>query len=181
MTATTTDKASDGEVVIEFADRLHEGPPVSTEHQHAIGRIDQHHALCERGGENEQRAEHAGRLAALLALYDDPDTTQVPLVVMQAGIELAKHYANEVLRIHGGAAISPDLRLAQRLLSWLKAQANTTVHLAMMYQRGPAALRDASTARRIVKILEEHGEVERLPPGEEIDGAPRKEAWRLRP
>jgi hypothetical protein len=100
---------------------------------------------------------------------------------MRAGIALAMHYANEMLRLHDGAAVAPDLRLAQRLLTWLQPSGSAPVHLATIYQWGPKALRDASTARKIVKILEEHGQVARLPPGTEIDGAPRKEAWRLRP
>jgi hypothetical protein len=126
-------------------------------------------------------AEHAGRLAGVLTVYNDPDAMEVPLFAMQSGITLATFYANEMLRLHGGAAIAPELRLAQRLLMWWQMQPMDAVHLALIYQRGPAALRDAKTARRCVEILEEHGFVERLIPGIIIEGAPRKEAWRLRP
>lgn len=126
-------------------------------------------------------AEHAGRLAAVLTLYYDPDAMEVSLIAMQSGVELATHYANEMLRLHGGASVSPDLRLAQRLLNWWQEQPSTMLHLATIYQRGPTALRDAKAARKAVEILEEHGWIERVIPGTIIDGAPRKESWRLLP
>src|SRR5665213_97724 len=126
-------------------------------------------------------AEHAGRLAAVLTMYFDPDAMEVPLVAMESGIALAKHYAYEMLRLHGGASVTPELRSAQRLLVWWQSLPSPVVYLALIYQRGPATMRDAKTARKAVEILEEHGWVERIAPGSEIDGAPRKEAWRLRP
>lgn len=126
-------------------------------------------------------AEHAGRLAAVLTLYHNPDAMEVSLVAMQSGIALATHYAAEMLRLHGGASVSPDLRLAQRLLTWWQEQPSATLHLAMIYQRGPSALRDAKAARKAVEILGEHGWIEPIAPGLVIDGAPRKEAWRLIP
>jgi hypothetical protein len=106
---------------------------------------------------------------------------EVSLTAMQSGIALATHYANEMLRLHGGASVTPELRLAQRLLTWWQAQLSPLVYLALIYQRGPGAMRDAKTARKAVEILEEHGWIERMAPGTVIDGAPRKEAWRLLP
>ena len=126
-------------------------------------------------------AEHAGRLAAVLTVYDNPDAMEVPLIAMQSGVILATHYANEMIRLHGGASVAPELRSAQRLLTWWQTQPFPSLHLAAVYQRGPTAVRDAKTARKSVEILKEHGWVERLPAGTEIEGAPRKEAWRLTP
>jgi len=126
-------------------------------------------------------AEHAGRLAAVLTLYYDPDAMEVSLVAMQSGVALATHYAHEMLRLHGGASVSPDLRLAERLLNWWREQPSATLHLASIYQRGPAAMRDAKAARKAVETLQEHGWIERIAPGTIVEGAPRKEAWRLLP
>lgn len=126
-------------------------------------------------------AEHAGRLAAVLAVYDDPDAMEVPLPAMIGGIALAQHYGAEMMRLAGAASIAPDLRLAARLLAWWQEQRGKPLHLAAIYQHGPNALRDAATARRIVLLLEDHGYAEPLPPGTEIDGKPRKEAWELVP
>jgi hypothetical protein len=124
-------------------------------------------------------AEHAGRLAAVLAVYADPDAMEVTGEAMAGGIALAQHYAAELLRLQGTAGISPDLRLAQRLLAWWQARRDPALHLAAVYQRGLNALGDAATARRIVGILEDHGWAVRLPAGAEVEGAPRREAWTL--
>ncbi len=46
-------------------------------------------------------AEHAGRLAAVLAIYADPDAMEVSAEMMACGIALAHHYAAELLRLQG--------------------------------------------------------------------------------
>ena len=125
--------------------------------------------------------EHAGRLAAVLTVYADPDAIEVPAAMMACGITLAQHYAAEMLRLQGASTVSPDLRLAARLLAWWQARPDPRCHAAAIYQRGPSAVRDNSTARRIVGILEEHGFVRRLPAGTELDDGPRRDAWELLP
>lgn len=126
-------------------------------------------------------AEHAGRLAAVLTVYADPDAMEVPPEMMVHGIMLAKYYAAEMLRLQGASTVTPDLRLAARLLAWWQARPDRRCHLAAIYQRGLNALGNAATACRIVGILVEHGWVERLPPRTELDGAPRRDAWELLP
>jgi hypothetical protein len=126
-------------------------------------------------------AEHAGRLAAALAAYNDPDCIEVDRDAMACGVELAQHYAAEMLRLHNVGSVDPDLRLAQKLLEWWQAQSTPMVYLAAIYQRGPNALRDAATARRIVRILEEHVWIIRLPKGTVVDGTPRNDVWELVP
>ena len=126
-------------------------------------------------------AEHAGRLAAVLAAYAAPDALHVHAEHMACGIALAQYYGGEMLRLAGGASVPPDLRLAARLLAWRQDRPDPRCHLAMIYQRGLNAIRDASVARRIVGILEEHGWVRRLAPGTEIEGKQRKDAWELVP
>ncbi len=124
-------------------------------------------------------AEHAGRIAAVLAAYADPDAMEVGADSMACGIELAQHYANEMLRLQGAGTVSPDLRLAAKLLAWWEARRDPRCHLAAIYQRGLNAISDAATARRIVGILEDHGWITRLSANTALDGAPRKEAWEL--
>lgn len=126
-------------------------------------------------------AEHAGRLAAVLTVYANPDAVEVGAEAMAGGIGLAQHYAAELLRLHGAAGVAPDLELAGRLLTWWQARPDPRCHLAAIYQRGLNAVRDAATARRIVGVLEEHGYLDRLPAGTEVDGIARNEAWELVP
>ncbi len=126
-------------------------------------------------------AEHAGRLAAVLAVYADPDAPEVGATAMAGGIALAQHYAAELLRLHGAAGVSANLQLAARLLTWWQARPDRRCHLASIYQRGLNAVRDAATARRIVGILEEHGWVDKLPTGTVLEGTARNDAWELVP
>lgn len=126
-------------------------------------------------------AEHAGRLAAVMSTYADPDTMEVTAEAMAGGIALTQHYAAQLLRLQGSASVSPDLRLAARLLEWWQAQSSPKCHLAMIYQRSLSALGDAAKARRIVGILEEHGWIRPLPAGEILEGMKRREAWELVP
>lgn len=124
-------------------------------------------------------AEHAGRLAAVLAAFGNPEVGEVDAVAMSNGIELVRHYASEMKRLADGASISPDLKLAEQLKNWWQARSDRKCHVLEIYQRGPNSLRDAVTAKRIVAILEESGWVKRLPPGTLLDGAPRKDCWEL--
>jgi hypothetical protein len=125
--------------------------------------------------------EHAGRLAAVLTLYADPDALEVPPEMMACGIMLAQHYAKELLRLKGAAVASPDLQLAAKLLAWMQKQPVPRFHLAQIYQRSLNAIGNKATAQRIVGILEDHGWVRRLPEGTEFDGVRRKDAWALVP
>ena len=125
--------------------------------------------------------EHAGRLAAVLTVYGNPDAMHVDAQSMACGIALTQHYAAEMLRLQGGASVSPDLRLAARLVTWWQERPDPRCHLAAIYQTGPSALRDAAIARRIVGVIEEHGWVRRLSPGTEVGGSARRDAWELVP
>ncbi len=150
-------------------------------HDHAEGAIGQGGAWQPIKAFGAKAAEHAGRLAAVLTAYGDPDAMEVAGEAMACGIALAQHYAAELLRLQGASAVSPDLRLAERLLAWWRARPDPRCHLAAIYQRGLNALGDAATARRIAGLLEDHGWIVPLPAGTVIDGTARQEAWELVP
>jgi len=125
-------------------------------------------------------AEHVARLAGILTLVDDIHAREIPLDKMAAGIELVKHYLSEALRLHHAGATDPDIDLAERLLVWLREQSRPHVWLTLIYQRGPSAIRDAKTGKRIVRILEDHHWLESIGGGLEIDGQFRRNVWRFR-
>lgn len=124
-------------------------------------------------------AEHAGRLAAVLAAYAGEH--DVSAEMMACGIVLAQHYAAEMIRLKGGASITPELTAAQRLLDWWQRRKSSAAHLAEIYQRGPASLRTAASARAACGVLEDHGWIVKLTKSTELDGSIRSEAWRLVP
>ena len=125
-------------------------------------------------------AEHAARLAAVLALVEDLHVPAVSGEHLAAGIKLAEHYAGEGLRLFQAGRTDPDLLLAQRMLDWLhKRWRGDHVGLSDLYRLGPNAIRDSKTARKVVRILEDHGWAVRMVGGAEIGGQHRREAWRI--
>lgn len=124
--------------------------------------------------------EHAARLAATLAAWDDFDVTCLKSDYMAAGIEIAEWYIGEALRL-SGAELDTDLDLAVALLDWLRERKDVSENFSLveLYQRGPALMRTSKTARRIMKLLIDHGWCEPVDGSVEFDGLPRREVYRL--
>lgn len=120
--------------------------------------------------------EHAARLAAVLELTTNLTAPEVSDACMASGIRLAQFYAGEALRLYNASRLDPDLSLAQRVFDWISSEGHKIVSLGMVYQHGPNPVRDAKTARRIMKILVEHNQVEPIDDAE-IDGCRVREAW----
>jgi hypothetical protein len=153
-------------------------------HDHAEAQLGEGGVYrCVRGF-GAKLAEHAGRLAAVLAFYKHGGMgrpREVDAEHMAGGIKLARYYAGEMLRLSGAAAVATELRIAQSVLDWLKERQHRSFHLTQLYQFGPAAVRTAATARTIVVILVDHGHIRPLPRGTVVDGAPRNAVWELVP
>ncbi len=97
---------------------------------------------------------------------------------MDCGAALARHYVAEALRLCQSAQVNDDLRLAQRTLEWIRGRGQV-FSLPDVYRFGPPAIRDKETATRMVGILADHGHVESVPGGAEVDGRRRRDVWRL--
>jgi hypothetical protein len=121
--------------------------------------------------------EHAARLAAVLALVDDIEATEVGSAEMDAGIALAQHYAAEGLRLFSASRVRADLREAQQLLVWLHTKwLEPLISLPDIYQVGPSSIRDKSRADRAVAILVNHGWLIKAPPSD-VNGKYRRDVW----
>jgi hypothetical protein len=124
--------------------------------------------------------EHAARIAAVLALVSDADVFEIAASEMERGIALSEHYVSEALRLFGASRVHPDLSLAQRLLNWLlTVWREPIISLPDIYQRGLNAIRDQTTARRLVNILEDHRWLVRMENGGEVAGKWRRDVWRI--
>lgn len=130
-------------------------------------------------GLGNKAAEHAARLAGVLALWGSPDATQITAVDMANGAVLIQHYLAESLRLRDMSAVDPHLRLAQRVLDWLQTRwGEPAFYLAAIYNDCPIReVRNSKTARGIVTTLEEHGWLMRLDGETLIRGSRRREAW----
>ena len=128
-------------------------------------------------------AEHAGRLAAVVALFADPSCTSVSAEAMSAGIDLANHYASEALRLNDEARIADQLRVAEKLRQWLADRGKAAVYPAEIYQLGPSELRTKTDAMTAIRILVDHGFLSPMHGSDNrpvvLDGVTRKEAWRV--
>jgi len=124
--------------------------------------------------------EHAARLAGVLTLVRDIDAGEIQASEMAADVELAHHFPAEALRLDGGSRVSGELRLAQLALNWLLQRwSEPAISLPALYQLGPGPIREASTARKIVGILQDHGWLVRIVEGAIVAGIRRREAWRI--
>ncbi len=124
-------------------------------------------------------AEHAARLASTLALVENLSTDAVGCLEMDAGIELAQHYASEALRLFEAAAVSTELMTAQRLLVWLLTTwTEPVISLPDIYQKGvPHSIRDKASATKMVEILESHGWLTKARKPVTVAGQMRRDAW----
>lgn len=124
-------------------------------------------------------AEHAARLAGVMALVEGPECTGVDERIMERAIELAQHYLSEAIRLRLIAQVPQDLAAAQQLLGWmLHKWAEPFISIADIGQYGPNKLRLKKKAEPLVRILVEHGHLI-TQDGVVINGTRRKQAWRI--
>jgi len=123
-------------------------------------------------------AEHAGRLAAVLTLVRDISAEEIDGDDMASGSNRAQHDAGEALRLWGASRVSDNIRIAKTVLDWAQQHSPDGIFsLVDSYQLGPNRERD--TAKAAIKILEEHGWLQRIPGGAEIRGQHRREVYRI--
>jgi hypothetical protein len=124
-------------------------------------------------------AEHAARIAGVLALLEDMHAVEVRQSDLAAAIALVEHYLAEALRLYESGLADPTILRAEGLLAWLQTWDEPLVGLPEIYQRGPGAIRDAKLARALVRVLEDHGHLVAVDGGGPVRGQHRREAWRL--
>ena len=129
-------------------------------------------------------AEQVLRIAGVLTLFEDIETTSITHENIERGIALVTYYLDEALRFSDVVVSDPKLTLAQQVLEWMHRENKTkdikVFPLSLIYQRGPKKIRDATKAREIMKILMEH-EAILFHQNQEIEGKVAKEAWSLNP
>lgn len=155
-------------------------------HDHIESQIGDGGDLAPIKGLANKAPEHAARLAGVLALVENINSSTICLDCMQAGIKLTTHYINEALRLFAAGACDPNIIKAEKLLHWLKGRKDKNgnqdryVSLVEIYQAGPVkSLRSAKSAREIMRILLEHGQLSPFPDGVDYGGQLRREAYKV--
>jgi hypothetical protein len=134
---------------------------------------------CEIRPWASKAAEHAARLAAVVALFHDPEAAALDAAAFERGATLADYYGSEMLRICGAAAIGADLLEAEALRRWICDRKLKLVASSEVLQFGPNALRTADKARAALERLAAAGWLVPVPGGAEIDGRRRRDVWRV--
>jgi hypothetical protein len=134
-------------------------------------------------------AEQAARIAAVLTLWRDLDARAVAADSMRNGINLARFYLGEAVRLADAATVTSETARAETLRRWLlecwPEQAAridrdpATVTPKDVVQYGPNALRETVLVRKLMAVLAEAGWLVPLPEGEAVNGIARKLAYRI--
>jgi uncharacterized protein DUF3987 len=124
--------------------------------------------------------EHAARIAGVLAMFENPETPEIEARLLLNAMTISQHYAQAALRLHGQSRLSEELKDAEVLLDWVHMKADRgLISLPDIVQSGPNKIRETATARRLVRILEQHRQLERLPGTARVNGKDRHEVWRV--
>ena len=102
-------------------------------------------------------AEHACRLAGVIALVADPAAFSLDVQAMRWAIELTQAYLREHIRLAGSASISVEVANAQKLWDCIKRKKWTELTARKVMQLGPYAIREAPAARSALRMLHDHG------------------------
>jgi hypothetical protein len=123
--------------------------------------------------------EHAARLAAVLSLVDNVSASELTAHYMERGIKLAEYYGDEALRLHEAGITDPILAKAEKTLEWLKDKwEENLISLPDLYQN-LSIIGDQSTAKAVVRVLENHGHLIRQEKGGIVRGERRREVWMI--
>jgi hypothetical protein len=129
--------------------------------------------------------EHAARLAAVVWTVEHPECLQenalvLPEVAMQMGIDLARYYLDERLRLIEQNTLDPEVLLAEKLRVWLcEKWPESYVCLSNILYKGPNPLRDKLKAEKALDILADHGWVYPVVGPVIIEGQNRRDAWQI--
>ncbi|WP_187274704.1 MULTISPECIES: YfjI family protein [unclassified Methylobacterium] len=107
-------------------------------------------------------AEHAARIAGVLAIVADEHALEISAEIMTAAARLATWYTDEATRLQQACRTDPALLRAQALLDWLRARDEQDVKFSDILRLGPAPTRTKKEADAAVRTLMEHNLVEEV-------------------
>lgn len=102
-------------------------------------------------------AEHAARLAAVVAVVEKPTATEVGTEAMSCGIGLADWYLTESLRLARASRTDARLLRAKGLLDWLHERCAGEIEFREILRTGPNSVRTKAAAEEALSILNAHG------------------------
>jgi hypothetical protein len=102
-------------------------------------------------------AEHAARMAAVITIIEDADSSRITIDAMIGAVSLARWYVDEALRLQVGFRTDPRLLRAHQLLEWMRARAEPEIDFRDILRLGPAPIRTKVAAEEVLLTLITHG------------------------
>ena len=106
--------------------------------------------------------EMALRISGILAMIDDAHVTEISQEVFQRGCALAEYHLGEAKRLYDVAVTSPEISMAQKLLSWLLSREGDEITLRDIQTLGPNQLRERQAIDEALATLEGHNWIKQV-------------------
>jgi Protein of unknown function (DUF3987) len=101
-------------------------------------------------------AEHAARIAGVIAIVEDIYTDQIGAGAMHGALTIADWYLAEACRLQQAGMTNPRLRRAKALLEWLQARPDGRATFREILRLGPNQTRSKDLAEEALAILKAH-------------------------
>jgi Protein of unknown function (DUF3987) len=125
--------------------------------------------------------EQCLRIAGVLTLVETPGAQAIDAATIGRAGELALWHLNDAARLAGTAELSPEVRDAEALLNWCHETGRSMLYSADALRLGPARIRERERFMQAVSELESAGWAIPVEGGAMLDGARRKNVWRIVP
>src|SRR5262249_35479259 len=102
-------------------------------------------------------AEHAARIAGVLAIVADFNVQEIDAEIMRDATALTEWYVGEAQRLAAGAMTDPRIDRAQRLLDWMRSRSDVPadgISIRWITRFAPTELRTKEAAESAVAVLE---------------------------
>lgn len=137
--------------------------------------------LHELSGFGAKLAEHAVRLAGVMAFMENPAINELDETAINRGIELARYYQAEALRLNTHHPNDEGIRLGKKLLDWLQTKwEEPFVSTACIQNKAPYELRTKALLDTAIETLVSHGWLVPIDEPVTIAGKLREKAYRVR-
>jgi hypothetical protein len=151
-----------------------------------IGYVDHVEMLIGSEGELEpvrglanKLPEHAARIAGVLTLLDDLYAGEISASAMEADIAIARTLCLGGIAVFRHKPGQSRACAGPKTAGMVQLWPERAISLPDIYQRGLNAIGDKATAKRAVRILEDHGWLRRLQGIVIVAGNRRREVWEI--
>jgi len=123
--------------------------------------------------------EQVLRVAGVLEMFGDPHAQRIEVGTIEAAGRIVAWHLDEAVRLAGVAETSQETRDAEALLSWCHKIGIEYLHSRAALRLGPARIRERRRFLVAMDLLESAGWAYHCEAGMKLDGAFRRNVWRI--